>query len=87
MASEDSWTSSGVSFKHFPDPHASPSHKFQHEAVTLVRGSEDDLIDGVFIDDLPLNWWRSPENLLNDCGIAGVGQRWQACVDAEVVKS
>ncbi len=59
---------------------------FQHEAVTLIRCPEDNLINGVHIDDLPLNWWRTPEDLLDDSGVARVGQRWQACVDAEVVK-
>ena len=33
-----------------------------------------------------LNGWWSLEDLLDDCGITGIGHGWQTCVDTEVVK-
>ncbi|WP_240910197.1 hypothetical protein [Desulfopila sp. IMCC35008] len=37
-----------------PPPHASLCHKFQHKVVTLVCRPEDNLINRVLINDLPL---------------------------------
>ncbi|WP_304511277.1 hypothetical protein [Desulfopila sp. IMCC35008] len=75
-----------MSFKTSPTLNASPGHKFQHEVVTLVCGPKDNLVNRILVNDLPLNGWWALEDLFDDCGIAGVGEGWQACVDTEVVK-
>ncbi|WP_084554375.1 hypothetical protein [Desulfopila aestuarii] len=58
--------------KNFADPHASSGHLFQHDPVPRVYGSENDLIDSLFVDNIPLDGLRAFEDLSYDRTVAGI---------------
>jgi len=50
-------------------------HKqFQHEPIPNVCGPKDDLINRLFIHDVPLNSLRTLENLFDYGSVAGIGE-------------
>ncbi len=71
---------------YFTYSHSSPGHKFQHKPVTGIHSPENDLIDGLLIDNVPLNSLRTPKYLFYDRGIAGISEGGQAGIDAEIIK-
>ena len=70
----------------FADSHAAPGHQFQHQSVSGVCRTEDDLINRLLIDDVPLDRLGSLEDLSDDGRIAWIGKRRQGGVDAEIVE-
>jgi len=72
--------------QNFADPHTPSGHQLQHEPVPSVCGPEDDLIDNLFIDNIPLNSLCAFEDLSDDGTVAGIGEGRQPGVDAEVVE-
>jgi hypothetical protein len=46
---------SGFELQDFADAHAAPCHKFEHQAVSWILGSENDLIDHILFQDLELS--------------------------------
>jgi len=53
-------------------PHATPGHEFQHETVSHLGCSEDDLVDHFFFMDLPRSQLSRSEKLLQHRGITGI---------------
>jgi hypothetical protein len=39
----------------FADPHASPCHQFKDQSVSCLCGPKNNLVDGLFLDDIPVN--------------------------------
>jgi hypothetical protein len=54
--------------------------------VPSVHGSKDNLIDRLFINDLPLNGLGTLENLFDDGSVAGIGEGGQSGIYAEGVE-
>lgn len=54
----------GIELQDFAHPHATPGHKFQHQTVPYFGGTEDDLVDGLFLMDLPTPQFLRPEKFL-----------------------
>jgi hypothetical protein len=50
--------------EHLAYPHATPGHEFQHEGVSRLGGPEDDLDDGFFFVDLPIQKLPRPKGFL-----------------------
>jgi len=72
--------------QNFANPHTSSGHQLQYESVPSICGSEDDLIDCLFIDNIPLNSLGAFEDLSDDGTVAGIGKGRESSVDAEVVE-
>jgi hypothetical protein len=48
-------------FQDLADTHAAPCHKFEHQAVSWISSSENDLIDDILFQDLELGWFAGFE--------------------------
>jgi len=72
--------------QNFANSHSSSGHQLQHEPIPYVCGPEDDLIDGLLVDDIPLNSMRALKNLSDDRTVAGISEGGKPCVDTEIVK-
>ena len=70
----------------FSDSHAASGHQFQHQSVPGVCGTEDDLINRLLIDDIPLDRLGSLEDLSDDGRVAWIGKSRQGGADAEIVE-
>jgi len=58
----------------FADSHAASRHQIQHESISCVCGSKDNLINFLFIDNIPLNSLWAFEDLSDDRTVAGIGK-------------
>ena len=56
----------------FAHPHATSGHEFQHQTVSYFGGAEDDLIDGLFVMDLPTRQFTRTREFLQHGCIAGI---------------
>jgi hypothetical protein len=56
------------------------------EPIPQVGGPEDDLIDRLLVDNIPLNSLRAFADFSDDGAVAGNDQGRKAAVDAEVVE-
>jgi hypothetical protein len=54
----------GVKIQDFAHSHAAPGREFQHQTVSYFGGAEDDLIDGLFVMDLPTRQFPRPKEFL-----------------------
>ena len=79
-------TSSGVSFRTSPDPHAAPGHELQHEPASQFGSLEDDLVHCVLLDGVPTEGWPVPKELLHHGGVAGISDALVDIVPDEVEK-
>ena len=59
-------------FENLANPHATPGHEFQHEAVPYFGGPEDDLVDGLLFLDLPMHQLPRPKEFLQHRGVTGI---------------
>ncbi|MFZ5453895.1 MAG: lactonase family protein [Thermodesulfobacteriota bacterium] len=50
-------------------PHAAPGHELQHQTVPNLSGAEDDLVDGLFLMDLPTPQFIRPKEFLQHGGV------------------
>ena len=64
--------------------HTSPGHELQHEAVSHLGSSEDDLVNHFFFVDLPWSQLSGSEKLPQHGGIAGVLELLVQVVSDEV---
>jgi len=62
----------GGELQDLANPHATPSHEFQHEAVSRLDGPEDNLVDGLLFLDLPMLQLPRPKKFLQHRGVTGV---------------
>jgi len=58
----------GGELQDLANPHATPSHEFQHEAVSRLGGQEDNLVDGLLFGDLPLGQLSRAERVFSAWG-------------------
>lgn len=56
----------------FADSHASSGHKFQNKPVSQLCRSEDDFVDGLLLDNVPVNGLAGPVESFQHRGITGV---------------
>jgi hypothetical protein len=56
----------------FAHPHATSSHEFQHQTVSYFDGAKDDLVDGLFLMNLPTGQFPQPKEFLQYRCIAGI---------------
>lgn len=70
----------------FADSHAAAGHQFQHQPISGVCRTEDDLINRLLIDDVPLDRLGPLEDLPDDGRVAWVGKSRQDGVDAEILE-
>ena len=54
------------------NPHTTPSHEFQHEAVSRLGGPEDNLVYGLLFLDLPMDQLPRPKEFLQHRGVTGI---------------
>ena len=54
----------GSEVEYLPDTHTTPRHEIQHDTVSHLCGSKDDLINRFFLQDIPLNGFPTPEEFL-----------------------
>ena len=73
--------------KDFADSHTAPGHQLQHQPISGVYRTEDDLINRFLIDDVPLDRLRPLEDLFDDGRVTWIGKSRQGGVDAEIVES
>lgn len=65
---------SGRQVQYLTDSHPSPGHEFEHQTISRVGGSEDDLVDNFLFNGVPvINLRRSEEFLYHGC-VAGILQ-------------
>jgi len=73
--------------QNFTDPHASSRHQFhQHEPIPHVCCPEDDLIDSLLVDDIPLDSLWAFEDLSYDGRVTGISKSGKTGIYAEVIK-
>ena len=53
----------GCQFKNLTNPHPTPCHEFQDEAISQIICPEDYLVYSLLFNDLALEWLRGSENL------------------------
>ena len=73
-------------FEYLTYSHSSSGHQFKYQPVTNVETSENDFIDDVLINYLPLIWLRPFEYLSNHCGAAWIRQVGLRGIDREIEK-
>ena len=56
----------------FADPHASPGHQFQDKSVSQLRCPEDDFVDRLLFDNLPVDGFAWPVDFPQHRSIARV---------------
>ncbi len=54
----------GHKVKNFSDTHSSLSHQFEHQAVSRLSGAEDNLVNDLFVQNIPMDRLARPEQLL-----------------------
>ena len=59
-------------FEHLSDSHTTPGHQFQHQAVAGLCGAKNNLIDGLFFDDVPVGDFRGFKQLFHHRNSTGV---------------
>ena len=62
----------GGELQDLANPHATPGHEFQHEAVSHLGGPEDDLVNNILFVNLPLSQLSWSEKLLQHGVITGI---------------
>ena len=67
-------------------PHATPGHELQHEAVSRLGGTEDNLVDGLFLMDLPSRQFPRPKKFLQHGSVTRVWELGIQVVADEVKK-
>jgi hypothetical protein len=63
---------SGSELQDFADSHATSCHQFQEKPVSHLRGSEDDFVDCLLLDNVPVDRFAGPIELPQHWGIARV---------------
>jgi hypothetical protein len=62
----------GCKLKRFTDPKPSSGHKFHEQPITNSEDFEDDLIHGLFVQNLPMGTPGNSEELPQESRIAGI---------------
>ncbi len=62
----------GCKLQNLTDPHTTPGHELQHEAVSCLSGSEDDLVNNFLLLNLPLSQLTRSEELLQHGGVTRI---------------
>lgn len=73
-------------FEHLSNSHSTSGHQFKYEPVTDVETPEDNLINDILINDLPLIRLRAFEYLPNHCRVTWIRQVGLRCIYREVEK-
>ena len=63
---------SGSKLQDFPDPHSSSGHQFQDQPVSDLRRSEDDFVDCLLLDNVPVDGFAGPIEPLQHRGITRI---------------
>ena len=64
------WVS--TSGPHLTDSHPTPGHQFQHQPVANIVCPENDFIDGVFFNNVPMDTGFRPEQFTQHRGITWI---------------
>ena len=63
---------SGSELQDFPDSHPSSGHQFQDESISYLRRSEDDFVDCLLLDNVPVDGFARPIEPPQHRGITGI---------------
>jgi hypothetical protein len=70
----------------FTYPHASPGHQFQHQTVSYFSCPEDNLVDGLFLMDLPASEFHRPKKFPQHRSVTWVWEQGIQVITDEVEK-
>jgi hypothetical protein len=59
-------------FENFTDPHPAPCHQFQDQPIPNIGGTENNFIDGFFLNDIEFGGGFFPKKLLDHGSFTGI---------------
>lgn len=77
----------GSEIQHFANSHAPAGHQFQEQPITCFSGSEDNLINSLFFNDIPVHGSGWTEKFLQHRFIARILKMWIESFADEVEKT
>jgi len=74
-------------FEHFADSHTTPGHQFKNQPIPGFHGSENDLVNGFFLKDIPVSRCFRPEKFPHHRRVTGITEILINVVTDEIEKS